>query len=86
MHALIMLAEPRHERPDTAMTPLSMACTHPLANDFFPRRLDAGRGLAFRFDRGRKALPSVVLGTEKVFDGTFPKAQRLGNTPRRGLR
>ena len=81
-----MLAEPMQERPDTDMTPLSIACTNPLANDFFQRRLDAVRGLAFRFDSGRKELPSVVRGTENVFDGPFPKAQRRGNTPRRVLR
>ena len=86
IHALIMLAEPMQERPDTDMTPLSIACTNPLANDFFQRRLDAVRGLAFRFDSGRKELPSVVRGTENVFDGPFPKAQRRGNTPRRVLR
>src|SRR6267154_3044238 len=81
-----MLAEPMQERPDTDRTPLSIECANPLANDFFQRRLDAVRGLAFRFDSGRKELPSVVIGTENVFDGTFPKAQRRGNTPRRVLR
>src|SRR6266404_5754887 len=66
-----MLAEPMQERPDTDMTPLSIECANPLAHDFFQRRLE---------------LPSVVIGTENVFDGTFPKAQRRGNTPRRVLR
>src|SRR3954469_11720144 len=81
-----MRAEPRQERPDTDRTPLPIECTNTLANDFFQRRLEAVRRLAFRFDSGRKELPSVVIGTENVFDGTFPKAQRLGNTPRRVLR
>jgi hypothetical protein len=85
MHALIVLVEPRHERPATDVTPRSLACTKPLAHDFFQRRLEAVWGLALRFDRGREALPSVVLGTEHVFDGTFPKAPRLGNPPRRVL-
>ena len=62
IHALIMLAEPMQERPDTDMTPLSIEFTNPLANDFFQRRLDAVWGLAFRFDSGRKELPSVVIG------------------------
>src|SRR5438552_957452 len=65
-----MLAEPMQERPDTDMTPLSIAFTNPLANDFFQRRLDAVRGLAFRFDSGRKELPSVVIGTENIFDSS----------------
>jgi len=74
------------ERPDTDVTPLAIACTHPLAHACFPRRLEAGGGLALRFDRGREERPRVVRGTAKVFDGPFPKAQRLGDTSRRVLR
>jgi len=74
------------ECPDTDVTPLSIEFTNPLANDFFQGRLDAVGGLAFRFDTGRKELPSVLIGTENVFDGPFPKAQRLGDTSRRVLR
>jgi hypothetical protein len=81
-----MLAEPMQERADTDVTPLPIALTNPLANDFFQWRLNAVGGLAFCFDRGRQALPSAVRGTENVFDGPFPKPQRRGNTPRWVLR
>src|SRR5215217_8275284 len=81
-----MLAEPMQERPDTDVTPLSIEFTNPLANDGFQWRLAAVGGLAFRFHSGRKELPSAVIGTEHVFDGPFPKAQRLGNMSRRVLR
>ena len=81
-----MLAEPMQERPDTDVIPLAIEFTNPLANDFFQGRLDAVGGLALCFNSGRKALPSAVIGTENVFDGPFPKAQRLGDTSRRVLR
>ena len=81
-----MLAEPMQERADTDVTPLPIEPTNPLANDFFSWRLHAVGGLAFGFNRGRKALPSVVIRTEDVFDGPFPKAQRRGNTARWVLR
>jgi hypothetical protein len=81
-----MLAEPRQERADTDVTPLPIALTHPLAHDCFPWRLHAVGGLAFCFTSGRKALPRAVRGTEQVFDGPFPKAQRRGTTTRWGLR
>ena len=81
-----MLAEPMQERADTDGTPLPIALTNPLANDFFQWRLNALGGLAFCFNSGRKALPSAVIGTENVFDGPFPKAQRRGNTTRWVLR
>jgi hypothetical protein len=74
------------ERADTDVTPLPIAFTNPLANDFFPWRLKAVGGLAFCFNSGRKALPSAVIGTENVFDGPFPKAQRRGNPTRWVLR
>ena len=82
MHALLRLAEPMQERADTDVTPLPMALTNPLANDFFPWPLKAVGGLAFRFNSGRKAWPRAVIGTENVFDGPFPQAQRRGHTTR----
>src|SRR2546428_13376300 len=81
-----MLAEPMQERADTDVTPLPIALTNPLANDCFQWRLNAVGGLAFCVNSGRKALPSAVIGPENVFDGPFPKAQRLGDTSRRVLR
>ena len=81
-----MLAEPMQERADTDVTPLPIELTNPLANDFFQWRLHAVGGLAFCFNRGRKALPSAVIGTENVFDSPFPKAQRRGHTTRWVLR
>jgi len=86
MHALIRLAEPMQERADTDGTPLPMALTHPLAHDFFQWRLHAVGGLALCCNSGRKAWPRAVRGTEQVFDGPFPKAQRRGNTARWVLR
>jgi hypothetical protein len=74
------------ERADTDVTPLPIELTNPLAHDFFQWRLNAVGGLAFCVNSGRKALPSAVIGTENVFDGPFPKAQRRGNTTRWVLR
>src|SRR5712691_1336726 len=81
-----MLAEPMQERADTDVTPLTISLTNLLENDGFQWRMNAVGVLAFCVNSGRKALPSAGRGTENVYDGPFPKAQRRGNTTRWVLR